>query len=426
MTYRRATRLVMAVGVLLRIVLLVGSAKHPADPRFVADPYAYLLMADHAYHGRFFVSFRGFPTAYLSVGYPFLLAMVRHLLFGAVSMWVTALLVNVVCFVATALAVPRLLGALSGGRLAGRSASTVSLVMVGLLAVYPDYLFATGLVMSELVASAFLVWMVVLTAEAMTAPRSVRHAVGAGLCAGMTAFVRPSMVLLLVFVPLALAIAGRWRGALLVLAAASLPVVPLVVNNVRVGAGIGVTSATWPNVCDGMTDPQGRFEWRRECRVTMLPGESHTAGTEARNVKWARMVARQEIKAHPWTWVGRMPLRIAHSVWSGGWATEFSVHWAQNYVWTTKLRVFMRLSQAFFLGLSVLGLWGMAGLARRRILRWWPVWVVVAGSLAGVPISFGQSRFGWPIAVVVLVPCASWKFAELFQSMFHRFAADPA
>ena len=40
------------------------------------------------------------------------------------------------------------------------------------------------------------------------------------------------------------------------------------------GAGIGVTSATWPNVCDGLTDRQGRFEWRRECRVTMLPGES--------------------------------------------------------------------------------------------------------------------------------------------------------
>ena len=337
----RPLALVTGAGLVLRIVTLLSVAKHPADPRFVADPYAYLLMADHAYHGRYFVSFRGFPTAYLSVGYPFLIAVARHLLLGTVSVWVTALLLNLAAYVATSVALPRLVSAVMGDR--GRSPGwpVAGLVAAILFAVSPDAVFGTGLVMTELTAVAFLVWAVVLAAESARGNGSALTWAVAGLCAGMAVFERPSMVLLVILVPLLAGLRRRWRTAVVVFCAALVPVLPLVVNNVRVGAGIGVTSATWPNVCDGLTDRQGRFEWRRECRVTMMPGEKIDRTTEKRNVEWSRKISLLEIGNHPWTWVSRMPLRLAHSLWSGGWATEFSVRWAQNYAWTTKLIVFM-------------------------------------------------------------------------------------
>ena len=403
----RPIALVTGAGLLLRVVTLFSVAKHPADPRFVADPYAYLLMADHAYHGRYFVSFRGFPTAYLSVGYPFLIAVARHLLLGTVSVWVTALLLNLAAYVATTVALPRLVRAVLGDRGGTPGRQGAGLIAAVLFAVSPDAIFGTGLVMTELTAVAFLVWAVVLAAEAARGRGSRLTVFGAGLCTGMAVFERPSMVLLVVLVPLLVGLRRHWKEAVVVFCAALVPLLPLVVNNLRVGAGIGVTSATWPNVCDGLTDRQGRFEWRRECRVTMLPGESIDRNTEKRNVEWSRKISLLEIGDHPWVWVSRMPLRVAHSLWSGGWATEFSVRWAQNYAWTTKLIVFMRVSQAYFGMLVVGAVAGLIRAARRRSVRWDVLAVVSVGSLAGVPITFGQSRFGWPLAVIIVIPFAA-------------------
>jgi len=139
----------------------------------------------------------------------------------------------------------------------------------------------------------------------------------------------------------------------------------------------------------------------------MLPGETIDRNTEKRNVEWSRKISLLEIGDHPWVWVSRMPLRLAHSLWSGGWATEFSVRWAQNYAWTTKLIVFMRASQAYFGVLAVGAVTGLIRAARRRNVRWGIPLVVTVGSLAGVPITFGQSRFGWPLAVIIVIPFAA-------------------
>lgn len=399
-------------GVIVRLVFLLTSAKHPADPLFVADPYAYLLMAEHAYHGRFFVSFRGFPTSYLSVGYPAIIAVMRHLVLGLVSTWVVALLVNVLSFVATALAMTRLVPML-GVRMALTASAQRGAVLssVGILAVFPDFVFATGLVMTELVAVAVLAWGIVLMGRCIEELRGFRDrllsAAGGSVLFGLTVFVRPSMLLLIVPALCVLVIRRRWIESLVAVPLFCLPLVPLAVNNVRVGAGPGITSATWMNVCDGLVNRKGEFEWRRECRVTELPGEGVTAATESRNSHWAETISLLYLRRHWIEWVGRMPLRVGRSIWSGGWATEFSVHWAQNYVWTARLRLFLLLSQVISGVIAGLGLLQLGAMGVRKKTVWWPVLVVALGSLAGVLVSFGQSRFGWPLTVLVFVPFAS-------------------
>ena len=50
---------------------------------------------------------------------------------------------------------------------------------------------------------------------------------------------------------------------------------------------------------------------------------------------------------------------------------------------------------------------GLIHAARRRSVRWDVLAVVSVGSLAGVPITFGQSRFGWPLAVIIVIPFAA-------------------
>lgn len=402
---RRWLLCVVVLGVVLRGIFLLRYARYPADPRFVADPYAYLMMAERAYHGHFFVSFRGFPTSYLSVGYPALVAIVQHLFLGVFSTWGTCLALNLICYVLTTLGIVQVARIyLQRVNATPQTLHRVMMTCAGLLAVYPDSIFATGVVMSEFVAVAFLVWCVVFLSRLLDGGAHRWVIVLCGLFAGMAVFVRPSLVFLVVLVPGVLIIRRQWRVALAVFACALVPLVPLWWNNSRVGTGPGITSATWMNVCDGLLKADGTFQWRPECRVDHSSDEIVTPRTEALNTAHAKRLALQEISNHPLAWISRMPLRLYHSLWSGGWVSEVSVKWGQNYRWTEHMKYLRLLSRRFFDVVALLGFCGITTLVRKKAVIFWPIAVIAVGTLAGVPISFGQARFGWPLAMLVLVP----------------------
>ena len=69
----------------------------------------------------------------------------RHLLLGTVSVWVTALLLNLAAYVATTVALPRLVRAVLGDRGGTPGRQGAGLIAAVLFAVSPDAIFGTGL-----------------------------------------------------------------------------------------------------------------------------------------------------------------------------------------------------------------------------------------------------------------------------------------
>jgi len=408
--------IVLVSGVFIRAIFLLKYARVPVDLKFVADPYAYLMMAQRAYHGHLFVGFRGFHTSYLSVGYPAIIALAQRITFGLMSTWVTALMLNLLSYVLTSLGIFRIVQVFARRASApAHTITTAGIMATVVLAVYPDFVFATGLVMTELVAVTFLVWGIVFLADLMEVGYTHVKVAGAGLCFGLTVFVRPSILLIVVLAPCVLLLRRQWQSAAVLFAVAILPVIPLWVNNSRVGTGPGITSATWMNVCDGLVKSDGTFQWRPECRKPLADGEEPTPLTESINTRHAKNLAMKEIAAHPSAWISRMPLRVYHSLWSGGWATQVSVKWGQNYRWTERIDLFLLVSRRFFQILAGIAFVQIFRMTRRRVIVWWPTALVFIGTFAGIPISFGQARFGWPLAVIVLVPFASLGATDFFH-----------
>ncbi len=408
--------IILGCGVVVRGVFLAKYARLPSDQKFVADPYAYLMMANRAYHGHLFVSFRGFHTSYLSVGYPATIALAQRITCGLMSTWRTALMLNVLSYILTSIGIIRVVRIFAQRTSASaRTVSVAGLVATAVLAIYPDFVFATGLVMTELVAVALFVWGIAFFVVLIDDRYSHKYAIAAGLCFGLTVFIRPSILLIVLLAPFLLLLRRQWKSATVLFTVAILPIVPLWINNSRVGTGPGITSATWMNVCDGLKKSDGTFQWRPECRRLLEDGKEPSPLTESINTSHAKKLALSEISTHPWAWISRMPLRMYHSLWSGGWATQVSVKWGQNYQWTERMDLFLLVSRRYFEIIAIIASIQIVRMTRRGLTTWWPMALVFIGTFAGIPISFGQARFGWPCAVIVLVPLASLGLIDLYH-----------
>ncbi len=252
----------------LRLVWLVVGATRIGPDDCVCDPVVYLRMADNDVDGHLFTGWFGQPTSFLSVGYPALLALVHVVSLGLLDSWQAAMVVNLAAgavLIAGARRVALLIAPEGAGTAAGLAAAWV-------MALLPDAVTATGLVMTELPAAAFLMVCTVALLEWHRRPDSWRWALTAAGAGSLAVWMRPAWLFLL---PLLVAWmlwrrrhvlrGGGWRPA----GAAAMVCVALMTplwwnNSVRVGAPAGITSATWPNLCFGATGTT-TFLQRDEC-----------------------------------------------------------------------------------------------------------------------------------------------------------------
>ena len=438
------------VGLVVRVVWQVATAHRPNT---LGDPLVYLAMADRATDGHWFSAptwpfGAGGPTSFLSVGYPTILAGLNRATFGLVSPFGMALAINLVSSAALILGVAALGARFARGVDAAR-APTAAVAAAWLMALSPDAIVATSLVMNELPASAALVWAVVLFDRLVHDFRR-GDALACGGLLGLTIALRPSVQLLApLFVVVAAVVA--WRAAPAARARAARATVAMAVvcvvvlapiawnSTVRVDAGPGLTSATWVNICDGAFADDGRFRLDDAChpsRDVVL----NDPGYESAWVSDAGEVARRRIADAPAHWLSVAPLRVVHSFDLGGWAVEVGRDWSGLFTDSTRYDTLLRLSQAGFVAVSALGLAGVAlHLARRRrdvdgdsagaVEVGWPgpltlCAVVAVGTLAGSVVTFGQPRFGWYVTVCCAIPFAGVAIASLPSRFVRNRASD--
>jgi hypothetical protein len=379
----------VAVGLALRIGWLVAVARQPRLPW--ADPWQYLQMAHLTAQGQWGVApawptGSGQPTSFLSVGYPSLVGAVSQV--THLGPWHVAMGLNLVASVVLIVGV-----AVLAGRLSGRKAALAAAWIVALL---PDLITSTSIVMTELVGAS----LVVGVALTLTGSRQVWW--HASVLVAAAVWVRPSMQLLLVAVPLLVWRSLGMRDALRVAGVAMLLMVPLLWHStVTVDGGVGFTTATWVNVCEGAAPdpgtPRGTFATSVRCDARGM--------TEGEWAEHARHVAIAAIRHDPVRWIATTPLRLWHSFEFGGWGIRVAQQWGQNLGSGAPSQVAVHVSQVGFVAVALAALVGIVRLRRDRTLR--TLAVLAVASLVGVLVTFGQQRFGLPTTLLVFVPAAA-------------------
>jgi 4-amino-4-deoxy-L-arabinose transferase-like glycosyltransferase len=165
-------------------------------PQF--DEIAYVGQAERLCAGQGYVDSTGAPTDFWPVGYPAVLAL-AYCGFG-VSMSAGVAL-QVLLLTLTILVISGI-GESSFGRRIGRTGAF-------LLAVYPNYIFYSTLMLTEPLCALLLVSMAGLLLRITRDARGlVGYSVGTGILAGLAALVRPGFL----FLPVLLPLWGRMQG----------------------------------------------------------------------------------------------------------------------------------------------------------------------------------------------------------------------
>ena len=388
-------RTAVALGIGLRVLWLLIAAGRPSIDDCLCDPGVYLVMAQKNVDGDWFGDVLGEPTAFLSVGYPALLALGHLGTFGLLDVWRSALVVNLLASAALIVGAGRVAASLAPAGLA----STAPLAAALAMALYPDAITATGLVMTELPASAVLMWTVVWALKATSRSTVIAGAV----LITVAIWLRPSWMLmplgLLVWLGLRRARPHALGAAALIIAVG---VAPLYWNNTeRVGAPPGITSATWINICDG-ADGRIGFTRRAVCDEP-IEGLFAPPGSEGRSAKLSRSRALGEIADNADRWLLAVPARVALSIGRGGWGVDVAVDWSRTLGTSWRTDVVRRLSQLGFdaaVAFAAIGV--VRGKARLNAL----LWFFAASAMLGVAITFAQARFGWPVVSTMIIPLA--------------------
>lgn len=252
---------IVAVGAVLRVVWALWAATPPIAFR---DPSAYQMLGDSLANGDGYSYFTGpggevpagrYPTAYYPPGYP---------LFLGALFWLVDLLPFDVDHLSAATMANAALSTLTlplvfalGRRLNG---VTAGLVAAGALAVLPNTIFHTGVVLTESLFLLLLVLMLLLAVptRALTQAPGTLRLVTVGVLFALTALVRPvSLVLLPAF--LFLWWPSSWRVALrrtaIVLAAAVVVILPWTVRNaITMDSPVLISANLGDNLCIGYND----------------------------------------------------------------------------------------------------------------------------------------------------------------------------
>lgn len=386
----------LAVGIALRVLWVVGTAG-PPDGGTVSDPTLYYLSAIRVTAGEFGMTpewpyGNDEPTSFLSVGYPALLGVLSWVTFGTVGVFAMAIVVNLVSSAALIVGVSSLADAVAGG-----TAGTAGVYAAWAVALYPDLITANGLMMTELLGAALVVWLLV----AVLRPAPDPWIVGTLLAAAI--WIRPSLQLLLVAVPVVLWFRVGRRRAMQTLVGACVLLAPLAWHS-SVTVGVPVfSSSTWPNVCDGAAPdpgtPRGAFVAAERCRL-----EGLSVPPEREWSKLSREVALDAIGDDPLHWVAQVPFRLGRTL-GGGWGIEVAQQWSGHLGSSRPMTLATGVSDVAAYAVLVVGLAGAVVLRRSHEVQL--AILVTALALVGVAISFGQQRYGVPTVVVLLLPCGA-------------------
>ena len=385
----RRFSLQIGVGLLLRIGWMIIAARPPSLEW--ADPWQYLQRARLTTDGRWGVApawpyGTGGPTSFLSVGYPSVVGGVARV--TRLGPWHVALGLNLIASLVLIIGVGVLAGRLSGWRAAAGAAWFVVF--------FPDLITATSIVMTELVAAAIIVSL------ALAVTRSAPVWWHTAVLVAAVVWIRPSLQLLLIAVPLVLWRCAGLRLAGKVVGLSALLMFPLFWHStVRVGGGAGFTTATWVNICEGAAadpaTPRGEFGASSRC---MSDGSGEAAWAEG-----AKAVAVDAIGDNPLRWIGLTPFRLWHSFEAGGWGIQVAQEWGHNLGPGRGPTIAFRVSQIGFIAVFVAGVLGVFRLRSNRQLH--VLLLFAAVSLSGALITFGQPRFSLPTVLLALIPAAA-------------------
>jgi 4-amino-4-deoxy-L-arabinose transferase-like glycosyltransferase len=307
-------RAVIVVAVAAGIRLFWIAAVH-AQP--VSDFLYYFDSAGQLVAGKGYM-LGSHPTAYWPPGYPFFLA-VFFWIFGKHLM--LAKLLNVAMWTATAWLMYVL-----GKRMGGPTAGLVSGLVV---AIYPEYVFFSGLTASEnLFVLLLAIVAVLLGIETRTRRQRYGLAAIVGLLLGYAIITRPAAVLL----PLTLCfvmwfVKRRDKGfstALVIGLCALLAMAPWVVRNKIVMGGYVISTNGGPSVWGGAhAGSTGTFMRPEEAPPWMT--KATTIEREMNANAQGGKEASAYMRAHPLDWLGLAPTKLA-----GLFAAPSGLQW--NYV----------------------------------------------------------------------------------------------
>jgi 4-amino-4-deoxy-L-arabinose transferase-like glycosyltransferase len=293
---KRAFAVVMT-AIIVRLIWIVAVKAQP-----VSDFLFYFLRSGEVARGQGYL-FNGHATAYWPPGYPFVLAVFFKALGQSLAV---AKLLNVAMWTVSAWLM-YVLGKRIGGPTAGLIAGMV-------VALYPEYVFFTGLVASE---NLFVLLMSVSAVLLTFRPKSARANYGLaaviGLLLGWGIITRPASVLLpLTICVVVWIVRRRDRGfttALVIGLCGILAIAPWVIRNrVVMGEWVLATNggaSVWGGAHQGST---GTFMRPEEQPSWMKP--AYTIEAELLQNREGGKVAQAYMRAHPWAWLSMAPTKL--------------------------------------------------------------------------------------------------------------------
>lgn len=421
---RTALLAIVALGAVARIVWVVVAAERPEGLR---DPGLYLILGEmvadgngYAYPGE-----EGGVTAYYPPGYPLTLGAVgwlARLLPVELSLFGLAVALNVVVSVATIAIVFEL-----GRRLVS---VPVGLVAAGIMALWPNVFFHTGVVLTETVFLFLLVLMllvVLATPEVARAPGRWRM-LATGVLLGMVGMVRPTSfvvapVLLILWWPSG--VSTVVRRAAFVGGAVLLVVAPWTVRNaVRMDSFVLISTNMGDNLCMGHhPGATGVYSFADEhfCFAGLQSGERPEFEIERQSETLDR--AFTHMREDPAQIVGLMPAKLRYTLDSDADGLRAATDYGDRRIFASDGMDLLRWSaNAYYAAVGVLGIAGAVLLllrgdaARRRLF------FVAVGLVQLVPalLTFGDPRFKMPLYPTLAV-CA----AVAVVALVRRRMPDP-
>lgn len=401
---RVALAVIVVVGVVLRAAWAAYAARLPVG---LIDPTFYAGHAVDLAHGRGYRYLGLAPSAYYPPGYPFVLAAV---------IWILERLGIGYAVPTVAASVNVLLGGASivlVYDVARRTFSDVrvGLVAAGTLALWPNLVYHSALILSETVFNfVVLLALWVLCRVEWRARIHPGRLAAAGLLIGMATLVRPvSLPLVLAVFVVWLRPAGfGWRRALgsaaVVGVAAACVIVPWTVRNLLVlHSPVLISTNLGDNLCIGNhPGASGAFELPPAC-FTEFQGLPRLEEELRRNSELTRRGAGYAI-GHPLDearlvfWRGYYTLQHDHD----GIAAAES-YGADPFISTRWRALFETIGDAWFFGACALAALGFARFHPADDARRWLLIGAAAGLALPPLVFFGDARFKVPLVPFVAI-----------------------
>jgi hypothetical protein len=410
---RLALAAIVGVAAVLRVVWAF-QVREPQGPD-LHDPLLYLILGDQLAHGHgySYPTAGGGVTAYYPPGYPLVLGAVIWLV-RLVSDHASAFDVAVWTNVALSVLLVGLVFAL-GRRLAS---TPVGLVAAAVVALWPNLVFHSGIVLTE---TLFLVVLVAMLLVALATPAVARRPGWArvatvGVLFGVSVLIRPVS---LVIAPLFLVL---WWGdgarravqrTCLALGALVLVVLPWsILSTIRMESPVLLSLNLGDNFCIGNNpDANGGYALYDYCFEGLEAGERPEAETHRQSETIDR--ALRFIRDEPGTALGLVDDRARYTLRDDHDGLFVASDWGERALFSPgRMDLLQQLADGYYYAVAVASVAGVVVLvANRRRLAGagasWLFFVLAApAQLLSPLVTFGEPRFKMPMYPMLAVLAA--------------------